>query len=472
MGEFQAVPPPRAIIPLRILVVDDEVNIQVTLSACLESDGHQVIARGNGRDALADAAKQAFDLIFLDLRLGTENGLDYIQPLLAFNTWAKIVVITAYASIETAVEAMRRGATDYLPKPFSPAQVELVTANVSERRRLELNVEALQAILGDDPEADFPTASASMQRTLDLARQVASSSAPVLIIGEPGTGKGRLARAIHAWSARGRGTFAVASCQATSAEALDVELFGLTSETGGDAPPTKLGRVDFCGGGTLILDEIGSTPLSIQPKIERLLIDRQFERRDDFSPRDIDVRVLATTSIDLEDAVARKRFRQELLLALDVVRVEIPPLRSRPEDVRLLAERYLAFYARQNNRKVTQFSNDAMNAMAQHTWPGNQRELRNLVERAVILCPSEQIELKHFPPNFLNSLRNYQPGDLVPLGTIEDIHIRGVLAATGTVKSAASVLGVNYSTLWRRLRKNSSEAETNGPPNGIPEAGT
>jgi NtrC-family two-component system response regulator AlgB len=472
MAEIQAALPLRTVTPLNILVVDDEVNIQVTLGACLELDGHHVVARGNGREALAETGRQVFDLIFLDVRLGTENGLDYIQPLLAFNPWAKIVVITAYASIETAVEAMRRGATDYLPKPFSPAQVELVTANVAERRRLELNVEALQAVLGDDPEVGFPTANAEMLRTLELARQVAASAAPVLIIGEPGTGKGRLARAIHAWSPRERGTYAVASCQTSSPEALEEELFGLASDAGGDAPPEKLGRVDFCNGGTLILDEIGSTPLSVQPKIERLLIDRQYERRDDFSVRDIDVRLLATSSINLEEAVTRRRFRQELLLALDVVRVEIPPLRRRPEDIRLLAERYLAYYARQNNRKVTRFTSDAMNALLQHTWPGNQRELRNLVERAVILCPAERIELKHFPPNFLNSPGNYQPGDLVPLDTIEDIHIRGVLAATGTVKSAASVLGVNYSTLWRRLRKGPGEPETADPPAGVPEAGT
>jgi NtrC-family two-component system response regulator AlgB len=172
-----------AIAPLRILVVDDEVTIQVTLSACLEADGHHVQAHGNPHDALADAAIQAFDLIFLDVRLGTENGLDFIQPLLAFNPWARIVVITAYASIETAVEAMKRGATDYLAKPFSPSQVELVTRSVAERRRLELQVQSLRSALGDDPQADFVSSSSAMHRILDMARQVAVSNAPVLIGG-------------------------------------------------------------------------------------------------------------------------------------------------------------------------------------------------------------------------------------------------------------------------------------------------
>ena len=443
-----------AIAPLRILVVDDEVTIQVTLSACLESDGHQVRAHGNPHDALAEAAVRAFDLIFLDVRLGTENGLDFIQPLLAFNPWAKIVVITAYASIETAIEAMKRGAADYLSKPFSPSQVELVTRSVAERRRLELQVQSLQSALGDDPESDFVSGSTAMRRTLEMARQVAASNAPVLIRGEIGTGKGRLARKIHAWSPRSQAPYAVTSCLTASTESLEDELFGLASESGGDAPPEKLGRMIFCDGGTLVLDEIGAMPLSLQPKLERLLNEHRYERRDDYVVRQADVRVIATTSIDLTEAVRQNQFRRGLLLSLDVVQIDIPPLRQRPGDIRPLAERYLAYYSRQNNRRLAGFSNDAQIALQNHAWPGNHRELRNLIERAVILSQGDFIEVSHFPPDFSNSSPAYQPGDLVPLGTIEDLHIRGVMAAAGTVKGAASILGINYSTLWRRLRKN------------------
>jgi two-component system, NtrC family, response regulator AlgB len=443
-----------AIAPLRILVVDDEVTIQVTLSACLESDGHHVRAHGNPHDALAEAAVRAFDLIFLDVRLGTENGLDFIQPLLAFNPWAKIVVITAYASIETAIEAMKRGAADYLSKPVSPSQVELVTRSVAERRRLELQVQSLQSALGDDPESDFVSGSTAMRRTLEMARQVAASNAAVLISGEIGTGKGRLAKKIHAWSPRSHAPYAVTSCLTVSAESLEDELFGLASESGGDAPPEKLGRMIFCDGGTLVLDEIGAMPLSLQPKLERLLNEHRYERRDDYVVRQADVRVVATTSIDLTEAVKQNQFRRGLLLSLDVVQIDIPPLRQRPGDIRPLAERYLAYFSRQNNRRLAGFSNDALNALQNHAWPGNHRELRNLIERAVILSQGDFIEVSHFPPDFSNSSPAYQPGDLVPLGTIEDLHIRGVMAAAGTVKGAASILGINYSTLWRRLRKN------------------
>ena len=213
---------------LRILIICEEANIRLQLALCLEADGHHVVAHGNIHDAMADASWQVFDLIYLDLRLGVDNGLDFIPRLLAESSWARLIVITAYASVDTAVEAMKRGASDYLAKPFTPAQVRLVTQKVAERRMLERKVEAMQAALGGiDPEADLPTASPAMARTLELARQVASSSATVLIRGELGTGKGRLARAIHAWSNRSAMPLGSVLCQAPSADFLDASLFGV-----------------------------------------------------------------------------------------------------------------------------------------------------------------------------------------------------------------------------------------------------
>jgi NtrC-family two-component system response regulator AlgB len=273
-----------------------------------------------------------------------------------------------------------------------------------------------------------------------------------------------LARQIHAWSPRSQAPYAVTSCLVASAENLEDELFGLASESGGDAPPEKLGRMIFCDGGTLVLDEIGAVPLSLQWKLDRFLHEHRYERRDDYVVRQADVRMVATTSIDLLEAVKQNRFRRELLLALDVMQIDIPPLRQRPGDIRPLAERYLAYYSRQNNRRIAGFSNDAQSAMQNHSWPGNHRELRNLIERAVILCDGDYIEIKHFPPNLSNFSPAYQPGDLLPQGTIEDLHSRGVMAAAGTVKGAASILGINYSTLWRQLRKNASASSTSDSP--------
>lgn len=439
---------------MRILVIDDEQSIRVTLGLCLEAEGHEVQGAGTVTDALGAAARSAFDLVFLDVRLGVDNGLDLIPRILAESPWTKIIVITAYASIETAVEAMKRGAADYLPKPFTPIQVELLTRRVAEQRATERRLQAMQEAFGNaDPEADFPTTDPAMQRAIDLARRAAGTNATVLIQGELGSGKQRLARAIHLWSGRAAGPFLGASCQSSSDGQLEEELFGISSAEAPDAPPVKRGRIAFCDGGTLVLRDIGDTPLALQPRLVRLLHDREYERRNDFTARRVDVRVIATSTINLQAAVEKGTLLPDLRLAVDVVTIDVPPLRERREDVRFLAERYLAHFARQNNRSAVSFSSDAMDALLRHSYPGNSRELRNLIERAVLLCPGSRIELGHLPANLLNGPGVHAIGDLVPLETITDLHIRRVLASTRSFESAASILGINSITLWRRRKK-------------------
>jgi NtrC-family two-component system response regulator AlgB len=453
---------------LRILVIDDEETIRVTLSLCLEADGHEVVAHATAAAALAAVMRRAFDLIFLDLRLGTDNGLDLIGPLLAENPWAKIVVITAYASVDTAVEAMKRGASDYLPKPFTPTQVELLTNKVAQQRQIELQLEALQQAMGrSEPEADFPTGEPAMRAALDLARRVAATNVAILIRGEVGTGRERLARAIHVWSGRGAGPFATANCQTNNPEELEAELYGGAPARGaaveavnsGAAPATSPsasgGRVAFCEGGTLLLKEVAEMPLSLQPKLVRLLRDHEYERQGEFTPRRADVRVIATSSVDLHAAAREGVVRPDLAAALDVLAIDLPPLRERPNDIPLLAARYLAHFAKAHARPPTRFSNDAMDALKRHSYPGNSLELRNLVERAVLICRGDQIELQNLPPNLLNS-DAYHVGDLVPLEKITDLHIQQVLASTRSFESAASVLGINSITLWRRRKRHAT----------------
>lgn len=441
---------------LRILVVDDEENIRFALESCLEADGHAVTGVGGIDAALEHAARTAFDLIFLDVRLGTQNGLDFIQPLLKQNPWARVVVITAYASVETAVKAMKLGASDYLPKPFEHAQITLLTAKVAERRALERKVEALKKTLGEmDPEHDFPTASAAWRSSIELARRVAGSSVPVLIRGEPGTGKGRLARGVHEWSARAAGPFASIAFEGQPADDLEAQLFG--SPGGGTEGP---GLVSTCHGGTLLLDNVGRAPLHLQPRILALLRDHELESAEAFTRRNVDVRIVATASTDLWQGVRSRTFREDLLMALSVVDIDVPPLRERPEDVMLLAERYLAHFAREHHRPVVEITRDAAFVLRMHRWPGNIRELRNVVERAVLTCAGDRIGLDHLPVDLVNvgvrgqpaGVGDFKVGDMVPLEVIEDSHIRQVLASAKTIRRAATILGVNACALSRKVK--------------------
>ncbi len=441
-------------VPLNVLVVDDEANIRKTLAVCLEADGHGVVAVGNFEDAVSEGSRRSFDLAFVDLRLGTASGLDLISALLAASPWLKIVVITAYASIDTAVEAMRRGATDYIPKPFTPAQVALAVRKAAELRSMEQRIASLQEDLGRAaPEADLSSQSPAMQRAVSVARQVAPTDATVLLRGESGTGKTVLARAIHGWSRRAGKPFAVISCPSLSPELLESELFGHVKGAFTGAVRDNPGRIAACEGGTLLLDEVGDLPLPLQPKLLRFLQDREYERVGDAATRKADVRLLAATNADLEDAVRNGRFREDLLYRLNVIQIEVPPLRERAEDIPALAARLLAFYGRSHHRRFAGFTEEALAALAGYPWPGNIRELRNVVERASILCPSDRIGVAHLPPAVSPRDSPLKIGDPVRLEKIEEEHIRRVLASAKSLQEAAETLGIDQATLWRRRKQ-------------------
>ena len=440
--------------PLNILIVDDEINIRKTLSICLETEGHSVITVSNFEDALSEASRRSFDAAFVDLRLGTANGLDLISPLLTATPGIKIIVITAYASIDTAVEAMKRGATDYIPKPFTPAQVKLAVHKVFEVRTLEQKVVALREDLGRSHlDADFSSGSNAMNHAIALARQAASSDATILLRGESGTGKSVLAKSIHAWSKRAAMPFSVLSCPSLSPELLESELFGHVRGAFTGAIRDNPGRISSCNEGTLLLDEIGDLPLSLQPKLLRFVQEKEYERIGDYTTRHADVRIIAATNIDLEKSVREGRFREDLYYRINVIQVEIPPLRERPDDVIALAERLLVFFGRSCHRMSLGFTDEAIHLLRHYSWPGNVRELRNVIERAVILCQTDRIGVNHLPENLRTMDRSVRIGDPIPLDKIEEEHIRRVLATTRSLQEAADILGIDQATLWRRRKQ-------------------
>jgi NtrC-family two-component system response regulator AlgB len=438
------------------LIVDDEANIRRTLAICLETEGHRVSGVSNFQDALAESNQRSFDLAFVDLRLGLDNGLDLIPALRATTPWLKIIVITAYAAIDTAVEAIRRGATDYLSKPFTPVQVNLAVQKILEMRDLEHKVAGLQEDLGrSQPVLDFSSSSPVMQRAVNLARQVATSSANILLRGESGTGKSAMARAIHTWSHRAAQPFITVSCPSVAGDLLESELFGHVRGAFTSAIRDNSGRIAAAEGGTLFLDEIGDLPLVLQPKLLRFAQDREYERVGDSQTHRADVRIIAATNADLETKVHQGQFREDLLYRLNVIQIEIPPLRERPTDVTTLAESLLAFYDRQNHRSLSGFTPEAQRALRQYAWPGNVRELRNVLERAAILCSAGLVGIEYFPDTIRTATTqpDHHVGAPVSLETIEEQHIRRVLARAKSLQEAADILGIDQATLWRRRKK-------------------
>ncbi len=352
----------------------------------LEKLGCEVHLASTGEAAIAALARQSMELAFLDLRLGTERGEELIPKLLALGPSLPIVVFTAYATIETAVDTLRRGAWDYLPKPYTPDQIRQLVTRARERRGLTQQVADLESRLARaQPALDTSSESPPMRQVYDLIARAAKTDAQVLFRGETGTGKTALARLLHDESARRDRPFAVVNCPTLSADLLASELFGHARGAFTGAVKDQPGRVDAADGGTLFLDEIGEMPVALQAKLLRFLQDKQYERVGESETRTADVRIIAATNRDIEADIQAGQFREDLFYRLNVIEIRVPALRERPEDILRLARRFLAFFAASFGRPVPELSKEAEAMMLSYRWPGNVRELRNAIERAVIL---------------------------------------------------------------------------------------
>ncbi|MEA3163433.1 MAG: two-component system, NtrC family, response regulator AlgB [Verrucomicrobiota bacterium] len=438
---------------MRTLVIDDEKNIRRTMAMALESMDHDAVTVSSGVEAFKELKNSAFDVVFLDLKLHQESGLDVLEEILRLSPRASVVIVTAFASIETAVEAMRRGAFDYLPKPCTPDQVRQLLDRIERTKRLENRVEELESqVNAESPTNDLVTNAPAMQAVIDMAFKAANSDATVLILGESGTGKSVLARGMHARSPRRGRAFVTVSCPSLSRELLESELFGHVKGAFTGAQADTQGKVATADGGTLLLDEIGDLPLEIQSKLLRLLQEREYDRVGEAKARRANVRVISATNRDLAEAVREGRFREDLYYRLNVITLRLPPLRERPQDLERIAKRHLDFFAQRAGKQFRGFTREALETMKAYHWPGNLRELRNLIERAVILGGGDEIGADAFA-EIVQGQSELRVGGNVTFEELENEHMRRVIANSRTIDEAAEILGIDPATLYRRKKK-------------------
>ncbi|HNQ74329.1 MAG TPA: sigma-54 dependent transcriptional regulator [Verrucomicrobiota bacterium] len=443
---------------MRILILDDEASIRSTLAVMLRGLEHEVVGVADAAAALRELERAQFDLCFLDLKLEGENGLEVLPRLRRSNANLDVVVFTAYASIDNAVEAMRRGAKDYIAKPFTPEQIRQLLRKIGEARSLSGRIANLEAQLtGDAPPTVMESVEPAMERVFSQAFRAANSAATVLLLGESGTGKSILARAMHERSPFRDRPFVTINCPSLSAELLESELFGRVKGAYTGASSDTWGKVALADGGTLFLDEIGELPVAIQPKLLRLLQEKEYERVGEAKTRRANVRVIAATNRNLEAAVQEKTFREDLFYRLNVIGIRMPPLRERPRDLKVLATGCLKFFGAQCGKPVTGLSSAAWQTLETYPWPGNLRELRNAIEHAVIFANGREIVPADLPdqlgPRPPGAPAGVSVGMKVSLEQIETEHIRRVLAQTRTMEEAAQLLGISRGTLYERKKK-------------------
>jgi NtrC-family two-component system response regulator AlgB len=440
---------------MRVLIVDDEPSIRKTTKIAVESSGHTTAEAPSAGKAYKAVEEENFDAVFLDLKLGADDGLQVLDRMMKLRPAPAVILFTAYANVATAVEAMRRGAFDFIPKPFTPDQIRAVLAKVAKAHTMVQRIQALESDLASGaPPVDLESADPAMARALQVAFRAAETNANILILGSSGTGKSVLAREIHKRSARREAAFVTVNCPSLSRELLESELFGHARGAFTGAISETAGKVAAADGGTLFLDEIGEMPLEIQPKLLRLLQEREYERVGEALSRKADVRVIAATNRDLAAEVRAGRFREDLFYRLNVIAVSLPGLRERPADLRRLAESDRQYFATRSGKGEVAFSEGVLGAFASYAWPGNLRELRNVIERAVILAPGPQIEVSDLPEEFgAAKPRECAVGARVSLEDLEAEHIRRLLNTSRNLDEAARTLGIDPATLYRKRSK-------------------
>ncbi len=441
-----------------ILIVEDDPLQRRLVRENLEQEGYAVFEAAGGGDALELAAKHAPDVAIIDYMLGAETGTDVIQALLRENPLVTPIIVTAFGNVENAVEAMRKGAYDYIVKPIDFVKFLLVVERALERQKLRREVASLQSSLEDKFSArNFVFISGAMESVAGLMAKAARSDATVLISGETGTGKDLVAKTIHFSSRRKSGPFLAVNIPSLPESLIESELFGAEKGAFTGAHERKIGMFEAASGGTIVLDEIGDLPLSLQVKLLRFLQDREFYRLGSAKPLTADVRIIAATNRDLEKAMAGDQFRPDLYYRLNVIPIDVPPLRSRKNDIPPLVDHFISKYGPREGKKIEGITHEAMAALLRHSFPGNVRELENIIERAVVFCDAPTITLADLPV----FLKERKEEDLAAEGAsltekvkrLETREIKRALLETSGVKSkAARVLGITERMLAYKMK--------------------
>jgi NtrC-family two-component system response regulator AlgB len=437
----------------RLLIVDDEKNICHSLAIFFASLGHQTQTADSAEQALKLLAQFSFDVVLTDYRMAETDGLELLRRIKARQADTLVVLMTAYASVEGAVAAMKAGAHDYVTKPFSLEQIRHIVERAVQLAGLRAENQALRQAIDDIPM--LGSQSEPMMRLLETARQAAGSEATILLTGESGTGKNVLARQIHRWSRRAEAPFIVVNCTTLSEQLLESELFGHVRGAFTGAVKDKPGRLEVAGGGTVFLDEIADLPGALQTKFLRFLQEQSFERVGGSKTIRVDARIIAASNRELEAEVLAGRFREDLFYRLNVIMLRMPPLRERREDIVDLAHWLVKALGVRNRRPGLGLSEEACRALLRYHWPGNVRELRNALERAAVLSRSDLITPEDLPDSVFRepAASHPHPGTSATLEDVEREHIIHVLADSATLEEAAAKLGINVTTLWRKRRR-------------------
>jgi len=439
---------------IKILIVDDEEIVRESLSGWLVKDGYTLETAEDGPTALKKLAAERKSILIADLKMPGMDGLQLLQEAKKIQPDLTAVIMTAYATVDTAVQAMKDGAFDYLVKPFDPEELSLMVEKIAVQQALVRENEVLRKVLKRGWRFhELISKSPAMQSIFELARAAAKSSSTVLVLGESGTGKEVLARAVHSESPREKGPFVAVSCAALTESLLESELFGHEKGAFTGASARRLGKFEAANGGTLFLDEVGDITPKLQVDLLRVLEERKLQRLGGNESIEVDVRIVAATNRDLKKAVADGQFREDLFYRLNVIPITLPPLRDRREDIPLLVDHFLEMLSATLQKKLEGVSGEAMGLLMAHSWPGNIRELRNVLERGAVVATSGVIQATNLG---LASPVQVQPAG-EPLASLEEVekrHIAFVLQQLeGNVTQAARTLGIDRATLYNKIKR-------------------